>query len=177
MKKLFPKAGSLRRSIVCASLALAVCATAVSCGDSADDKDKTTYAMLQGTWQSTHIKGHDYFYSSHGESGNWIENFDRDLTGPQDENWTVIRFDRNNMVTIIELDNSEDTSYLPVALRYTFKAPDRLYGEPFSGDFTNYSTIAELTDTRLVLEMDDKGTDEDGTSDYFARITFKKIAE
>ena len=61
-------------------------------------------------------------------------------------------------------------------LNYTFNGR-QLGGVAFSGDFTKYTNIVEITDTKLVLELDDKGTDENGYNDYYELSTYVKVNE
>ena len=56
------------------------------------------YELLQGTWESVHVEGHDY--STDAETGENIyhADFDEDIPGPSHERYMKMRLDRNNMV-------------------------------------------------------------------------------
>lgn len=167
---------SMRKSVVCAAIAAAICCLAmVSCEKEKDKDAQKIYEMLQGTWVRTHVEGHDYLIDTETGEYKWKNDFNEDVNDISNEMWAKFRLDRNNKITILELGDPEDL-VLPAVLNYTFNGK-QLGGMVFSGDFTNYMTIIDISDTELVLELDDKGTDEDGINDFYAIYTFKKVDE
>ena len=133
------------------------------------------YEMLQGTCVSTHVEGHDYLIDPDTGQYKWKDDFNEDINDISNEMWIKFRLDRNNKITILELGDPEDLT-LPAVLNYTFNGR-QLGGVAFSGDFTQYTNIVEITDTKLVLELDDKGTDENGYNDYYELSTYVKVNE
>ena len=167
---------SLRKSVVCAAIAAAICCLSmVSCEKEKDKDAQKIYEMLQGTWVSTHAEGHDYLIDPDTGQYLWKDDFNEDINDISNEMWIKFRLDRNNKITILELGDPEDLT-LPAVLNYTFNGR-QLGGIAFSGDFTLYTNIVEITDTKLVLELDDKGTDENGYNDYYELSTYKKVDE
>ncbi len=165
---------SLRKSVTCAAIAALMCN--VSLASCEKEKDaQTVYDMLQGTWVTTHAKGHDYLIDATTGVYKWKDDFDENINDITSEKWMKFTLDRNNKVTILELGDPEDL-VLPAVLNYSFNGK-QLGGMVFSGDFTTYMTIIDISDTELVLELDDKGTDEDGINDFYAIYTFKKVDE
>lgn len=167
---------SMRKSVVCAAIAAAICCLSmVSCEKEKDKDAQKIYEMLQGTWVSTHAEGHDYLIDPDTGQYLWKDDFNEDINDISNEMWIKFRLDRNNKITILELGDPEDLT-LPAVLNYTFNGR-QLGGIAFSGDFTLYTNIVEITDTKLVLELDDKGTDENGYNDYYELSTYKKVDE
>ena len=167
---------SMRKSVVCTAIAAAICCLAmVSCEKEKDKDAQKIYEMLQGTWVSTHVEGHDYLIDPDTGQYKWKDDFNEDINDISNEMWIKFRLDRNNKITILELGDPEDLT-LPAVLNYTFNGR-QLGGVAFSGDFTKYTNIVEITDTKLVLELDDKGTDENGYNDYYELSTYKKVDE
>ncbi len=165
---------SMRKSVVCAAIAAAICCLSmVSCEKEKDAQ--TVYDMLQGTWVRTHVEGHDYLIDTETGEYKWKNDFNEDVNDISNEMWAKFRLDRNNKITILELGDPEDL-VLPAVMNYTFNG-SQLGGMVFSGDFINYTNIMEITDTKLVLELDDKGYDEDGYTDYYELSTYKKVDE
>lgn len=167
---------SMRKSVVCAAIAAAICCLSmVSCEKEKDKDAQKIYEMLQGTWVSTHAEGHDYLIDPDTGQYLWKDDFNEDINDISNEMWIKFRLDRNNKITILELGDPEDLT-LPAVLNYTFNGR-QLGGIAFSGDFTQYTNIVEITDTKLVLELDDKGTDENGYNDYYELSTYEKVNE
>ena len=167
---------SMRKSVVCTAIAAAICCLSmVSCEKEKDKDAQKIYEMLQGTWVSTHAEGHDYLIDPDTGQYLWKDDFNEDINDISNEMWIKFRLDRNNKITILELGDPEDLT-LPAVLNYTFNGR-QLGGIAFSGDFTLYTNIVEITDTKLVLELDDKGTDENGYNDYYELSTYKKVDE
>ena len=167
---------SMRKSVVCAAIAAAICCLSmVSCEKEKDKDAQKIYEMLQGTWVRTHVEGHDYLIDTETDEYKWKNDFNEDVNDISNEMWAKFRLDRNNKITILELGDPEDL-VLPTVLNYTFNGK-QLGGIAFSGDFTNYTNIVEITDTKLVLELEDKGYDENGYNDYYELSTYKKVDE
>lgn len=167
---------SMRKSVVCAAIAAAICCLSmVSCEKEKDKDAQKIYEMLQGTWVRTHVEGHDYLIDTETGEYKWKNDFNEDVNDISNEMWAKFRLDRNNKITILELGDPEDL-VLPAVMNYTFNG-SQLGGMVFSGDFINYTNIMEITDTKLVLELDDKGYDEDGYTDYYELSTYKKVDE
>ena len=158
-------------------VAAAAVITVLSLSSCKEEKSEaaTVYEMLQGTWVSTHVEGHDYLIDPDTGQYLWKDDFNEDINDISNEMWIKFRLDRNNKITILELGDPEDLT-LPAVLNYTFNGR-QLGGVAFSGDFTKYTNIVEITDTKLVLELDDKGTDENGYNDYYELSTYKKVDE
>ena len=172
MKKIF-YSDSSRLILRLLSLVLFLCAAGLSACDDENEanEEKAIFEKLQGTWKSTYIVMHDNFTSINGETYN--ESIDEAITSKENEWYIRWKFDRNRKVTILESGSSDDIQ-LPATFGFTLSG-NRISGIPFSGDFTSYSTITEISDTQFIIEMEDKGRDKDGKSDYYHRITFEKV--
>lgn len=166
---------SLRKSTMCAAIVALMCSLSLVSCQKKDNDAQTVYDMLQGTWVTTHAKGHEYLIDATTGTYKWKDDFDEDINDISSDKWMKFRLDRNNKVTILEMGDPGDL-ILPTVQNYTFNGK-QLGGMVFSGDFTSYMTIIEITDTHLVLELDDKGTDEDGYNEFYGLYTFKKIDE
>ena len=175
MKKFYILSAALHKGFI--FMAAAAVITVLSLSSCKEEKSEaaTVYEMLQGTWVSTHVEGHDYLIDPDTGQYKWKDDFDEQINDISSDKWMKFRLDRNNKITILELGDPEDLA-LPAVLNYTFNGK-QLGGMVFSGDFTNYMTIIDISDTELVLELDDKGTDEDGINDFYAIYTFKKVDE
>lgn len=177
MKKLYSLISqSLHKSAMCTAIAAAMCCLSMtSCENDKDDDAQTVYEMLQGTWVSTHVEGHEYLIDTETGEYKWKDDFDENINDISNEMWIKFRLDRNNKITILESGDPGDM-VLPAVENYTFNGK-QLGGMVFSGDFTNYMTILDISDTELALELDDKGYDEDGYNDYYAIYTFRKVEQ
>ena len=146
--------------------------TLTSC-DKTEDEAQSTYDKLQGTWVSTHAEGHEYLIDTQTGEYLWKEEFDHAVESTTDSYYMKFRLDRNNKVTILEIGDPQGMT-VPSTYSYSFNG-HQIGGVVFSGDYTNYMTIIEITDSKLVLELDDKGTDEDGYNDFYGLYTFQKV--
>lgn len=175
MKKFYILSAALHKGFI--FMAAAAVITVLSLSSCKEEKSEaaTVYEMLQGTWVSTHVEGHDYLIDPDTGQYKWKDDFNEDINDISNEMWIKFRLDRNNKITILELGDPEDLT-LPTVLNYTFNGR-QLGGVAFSGDFTKYTNIVEITDTKLVLELDDKGTDENGYNDYYELSTYVKVNE
>ena len=157
-------------------LAATTCIAAVaSCSRKVSPEAERTYELLQGTWESVHTEGHDY--STDLQTGETVyrEDFNEDITGPSHPRYVKMRLDRNNMVTILELGETDGMT-LPVSFGYTFNG-EQLGGMVFSGDYAGYMTIVSIDESVMTLELDDKGQDEYSSEDYYELTTFRKTDE
>ena len=157
-------------------LAAAACIAAVaSCSRKVSPEAERTYELLQGTWESVHTEGHDY--STDLQTGETMhrEDFNEDITGPSHPRYVKMRLDRNNMVTVLEMGDPEDLT-LPASFSYTFDG-SRLGGVVFSGDYADYMNIISIDGDSMVLELVDKGQDEETIDDCLERMTFNRVNE
>ncbi len=175
MKKFNILSAALHKGFIFMAAAAVISVLSLSSCKEEKSEAATVYEMLQGTWVSTHVEGHDYLIDPDTGQYKWKDDFNEDINDISNEMWIKFRLDRNNKITILELGDPEDLT-LPAVLNYTFNGR-QLGGVAFSGDFTKYTNIVEITDTKLVLELDDKGIDENGYNDYYELSTYVKVNE
>lgn len=164
------------KKLFCIALAAAVCFSALqSCGRKTDPEALRTYEMLQGTWETVHIQGHES--SSDLQTGEILfrEDFDEDISSPSHPEYRKMRLDRNNIVTLLELGDPDGTT-LPASYPYTFNG-NQLGGMVFSGDFAYFMTVSDIDGNTMTLELDDKGEYDGCVVDFYELITFRKIAD
>ena len=164
------------KKLICLAAATFLCLAALSSCDRKVDPDAAArYELLQGTWESVHVEGHDY--STDAETGESIyhADFDEDIPDPSHERYMKMHLDRNNMVTLLEMGDPEDLT-LPASFSYTFDG-SRLGGVVFSGDYADYMTVVSIDGDSMVLELDDKGQNEETIDDCLERMTFSRVNE
>ena len=165
----------MKKLICLAAAALACIAALSSCGWKVAPDAAARYELLQGTWESVHVEGHDYSTDAGTGESVYHADFDEDIPGPSHERYMKMRLDRNNMVTILELGETDGMT-LPVSFGYTFNG-EQLGGMVFSGDYAGYMTIVSIDESVMTLELDDKGQDEYSSEDYYELTTFRKTDE
>ena len=165
----------MKKLICLAAAAFACVAVLSSCDRKIDPDAAARYELLQGTWESVHVEGHDY--STDAETGESIchADFDEDIAGPSHERYVKMRLDRNNMVTLLEMGDPEGLT-LPASFSYTFDGC-RLGGVVFSGDYADYMNMVSIDGDSMVLELVDKGRDEETIDDFLERMTFSRVNE
>lgn len=162
-----------------AFVALSCAAVLQSCVRNIDPEMQTRYELLQGTWETVHEEGHEY--STDAATGETVthDDYSEDITGPSDESYMKLQFDRNNMVTILEIGTAGllDTT-LPASFTYSFNG-SQIGGTLFCGDFVNYMNIVSLDGNEMVLELSEKGYDEetDTNDDNYMLTTYRKVNE
>ena len=110
------------------------------------------------------MEGHDYSTDAGTGESIYHADFDEDIPGPSHERYMKMRLDRNNMVTVLEMGDPEDLT-LPASFSYTFDG-SRLGGVVFSGDYADYMNIISIDGDSMVLELVDKGQDEETIDDW-----------
>ena len=165
----------MKKLICLAAAALACIAALSSCGWKVAPDAAARYELLQGTWESVHVEGHDYSTDAGTGESIYHADFDEDIPGPSHERYMKMRLDRNNMVTVLEMGDPEDLT-LPASFSYTFDG-SRLGGVVFSGDYADYMNIISIDGDSMVLELVDKGQDEETIDDCLERMTFNRVNE
>lgn len=155
--------------------ALACLALLSSCSGKTTPESEMIYGLLQGTWESVHVEGHDYTTNAQTGEVTYQEDFNEDIDSPAHPDYIKMRLDRNNIVTLLELGDASGMT-LPVSYAYTFNGT-QLGGVVFSGDFANCMTIKEIDAASMTLELVDKGESDGYTTDYYELITFRKTDE
>lgn len=152
-----------------------ICAALVSGCRKTDPEAERTYDMLQGTWETVHIEGYERTTDVQTGETLFQEDFDEDISGPAHPDYVKMRLDRNNIVTLIELGDSEGIT-LPASYPYTFNG-SQIGGIVFSGDFTYFMTINGIDGNTMTLELDDKGEYEGSQTEYHELVTYRKTDE
>lgn len=156
------------------ALAVSIALTAFSaCSFEVDEEARSTQNKLVGYWETCHVKEEDITTDVDGTvTSNYV---DEDVSLTSDNRvdyYGVLRFTETTVSYVATFD-PEVIINLPYS--YTLTG-NRLYSWLTRGDYAEFVTIEELTDDRLVLKLDDEGTDEDGIHDDFLQIiTLRRI--
>lgn len=143
-----------------------------ACSFEIDEQAMDMNRRLTGYWETVHMYEYEKWTDATGVSDS--NERDVDVVPGDVDDYGVIRFAETFMALIATYD-PESNFMLNVPVPYTLKEKN-IYSVLLSGDYTDHMTIIELTDHKLVLEMLDEGTDDEGAySKYIQRITFKKI--
>lgn len=140
--------------------------------DEENSIENEIFVYLQGEWVTTHISEEDHFMPTDGQ---YPVNYstDKDITSADDEDYTVIRFDKNSMCTLLASGSKDDMDELPMSARFKLDGY-KLSCPLFYGDFTKYVTITMKSDNEMVMTLIDNGTDSSGTTQYTQITTFKR---
>lgn len=144
-----------------------------SCSFKIDEDARSAQGKLIGYWETCHVKEEDITTDADGHvTSNYV---DADVSLTSDNRadyYGVLRFTETTVSYVATFD-PEAIINLPYS--YTLTG-NRLYSWLTRGDYAEFVTIEELTDDRLVLKLDDEGTDEDGVHDDFLQIiTLRRI--
>lgn len=149
-------------------LLMAFAITLVSCfkpdPSSADDMN-----MLEGYWEIVHIDEHDTWHYIR-QDGTKTEDQHYDFSGnitcnDGNESYAVLHF-TPTYITLIATDCKDDMEMIGLPLPYSY-SDKKLSGPAFRGDFCDYITVEELDEDKLVLYMEDIGTEMYDLEDYF----------
>ena len=151
MKKLFISLFSL----MVVALSVSGCFRPEGMSDDADAD------LLTGYWEIVHLEEEylNYEIYADGTSGQVYQDyFSEDISvNDGNESYAVLQFSPA-YITLIATDCPDDVEILMQPLSYT-RSGDKLYGIAFEGDFCKYTQIKSLDEDRLVLFMEDIGTD------------------
>lgn len=157
-------------AVLAASAALAAFS---ACSFEVDEGARSTQSRLAGYWESCHVQEEDITTDADGTvTSNYVDE-DVSLTSANRvEYYGVLRFTETAVSFVATFDPE-----VPLNLSYPYTlSENRIYSWLTRGDYAEFMTIEELTDDRLVLKLDDEGTDEDGVHDDFLQIiTFRRI--
>lgn len=144
-----------------------------SCDNDDDENsaESELFEYLQGTWETTHIVENEEFYPVGGEEP-YFSNVDMDITPETDDYYALITFDRNNMCTMAWYDPEENKTKLTSA-RFRLDG-NKLSCPIFYGDFTDHVTVEIISEDVMTITLIDNGTDEDGVSNYYEKVTFRR---
>lgn len=142
------------------------------CAFEVNEADREDQHQLEGYWETVHLYEEETGTDSTGEPYSYTE--DIDILPGDREHYMVLRF-TEAYVTIIATYDPEVALLLDIPIPYTLEGR-KIYSMLFVGEFADHMTVEELTEEKLVLRMDDEGTDEDGSySDFMQLITFKRV--
>lgn len=156
------------------ALAVSIALAAFSaCSFEVDEEARSTQNKLVGYWETCHVKEEDITTEADGTVTSVYVDEDVSLTSDNRvDYYGVLRFTETTVSYVATFD-PEVIINLPYS--YTLTG-NRLYSWLTRGDYAEFVTIEELTDDRLVLKLDDEGTDEDGIHDDFLQIiTLRRI--
>lgn len=151
----------------------ATLAVSSACTFKVDEEARSTQDRLVGYWETCHVKEEDITTDVDGTvTSNYVDEDVSLNSSNRDEYYGVLKFTGTTVSFVATFDPE-----VPLNLPYPYTVSDnRLYSWITRGDYAEFMTIEELTDDRLVLKLDDVGTDEDGVHDDFLQIiTFRRI--
>lgn len=144
-----------------------------SCSEDGEGEESELFNYLQGKWVATHIMEKEYFVPSYGGEP-YSDYVDRDITSVNDEDYSVIGFDRKRICTMYETGSTDETMpELPISALFRLSG-NKLSCPMFYGDFTTYVTVNMVSDDEMTLTLIDNGTKEDGKQQFTQVITFKR---
>lgn len=129
---------------------------------------------LNGNWEATHITEKETLTSRNGQV-EILKDVDEDIT-QENVNYQLLNFGYFN-VKMLATGNPEMGDKTGKPYSYIVMNSNQLYCVLLQGEFTDYCTIDEITDSKLVLTLNDKGTNQNKELyENHKTVTYKKVS-
>lgn len=143
--------------ILSALILLILCIGFNACEDEDILKGGAAEKAIIGTWQST-----------------WLEGYDKDLNNPQNnEEWNEALKGEKQLTITIKADHTGTSD----GDTFTWKLDNKKFTIKYDDEDATVSTLLKLTSTEMIVERKWSDSDEEGPSEHYKKITFKKVKD
>lgn len=143
--------------ILPALVLLVLCIGFNACGDEDEGilKGGAAEKAIIGTWQST-----------------WQEGYYKDLNNPKNnEEWNEALTGENQSTITIKADHTGTSD----GDTFTWKLDDKKFTIKYNDEDATNTTLLKLTSTEMIMESKWSDSYEEGSSEHYEKITFKKV--